>query len=216
MQTKVFTVSSGCTDWYFLTECAKMLAEGKTVAFPTETVYGLGADALNKCAVESIYAAKNRPPQKPLSVCVSDVDMADTIAFVNDDARLLFDKLLPGPLTLVLPKRNVISDIVTAGLSTVGVRVPSNFIAQELVKISQKPLALPSANLSGQGALCKGEDVVRALLGKVDAIIDAGETSLKTESTIISLVDKPKILRLGAVSTDVISAVLGKEVLSCT
>lgn len=215
MQTKVFTVNPDCTDWNFLNECAQMLAEGKTVAFPTETVYGLGADALNEQAVESIYVAKNRPPKKPLSVCVSDIAMAETIAFVNDDSRRLFDKLLPGPLTVVLPKRNSIPDIVTAGLSTVGVRVPSNFIAQELVRISKKPLALPSANLSGQGALCKGEDVVHALFGKVDAIIDAGQTSLKTESTIVSLVDKPKVLRLGAVPVEVLSAVLGKEVLTC-
>lgn len=215
MQTKVFRVNSDCSDLHFLNECAQMLAEGKTVAFPTETVYGLGADALNDHAVESIYVAKNRPPQKPLSVCISDIDMAEAIAVINDDARRLFDKLLPGPLTVVLPRRDVIPDIVTAGLSTVGVRVPSNFIARELVKLSQKPLALPSANLSGQGALCKGEDVIHALFGKVDAIIDAGETYLKTESTIISLVDKPKILRLGAISAEVISAVLGKEVLAC-
>lgn len=216
MKTKVFTVNSECTDWSFLTECAQMLAEGKTVAFPTETVYGLGADALNEHAVESIYVAKNRPPKKPLSVCVSDVNMAEIIAFVNDDARRLFNVFLPGPLTVVLPKRDVIPDIVTAGLSTVGVRVPSNYIAEELVKLSRKPLALPSANLSGQGALCRGNDVVDALFGKVDAIIDAGETSLKTESTIISLVDKPKILRLGAISVESISDVLGKEVLVCT
>lgn len=216
MKTKVFTVNSECTDWSFLTECAQMLAEGKTVAFPTETVYGLGADALNAHAVESIYVAKNRPQKKPLSVCVSDVNMAETIAFVNDGARRLFNEFLPGPLTVVLPKRDVIPDIVTAGLSTVGVRVPSNYIAEELVKLSRKPLALPSANLSGQGALCRGKDVVDALFGKVDAIIDAGETLLKTESTIISLVGEPKILRLGAISVESISDVLDKEVLVCT
>lgn len=215
MDTKVFTVDTECTNWGFLKECAQMLSDGKIVAFPTETVYGLGADAFNSDAVERIYEAKNRPPQKPLSVCVCDIEMADTVAFINDDACRLFEKFLPGPLTLVLPKRETVPDIVTSGLTTVGVRVPSNFIAQQLVRLSKRPLALPSANLSGQGALSNGQDVVKTLYGRVDAIIDSGETLFSAESTIVSLVDTPKILRIGAVSPDAISAALNKEVIFC-
>lgn len=202
METRVYNVFDNCINAPYIKECAEILKNGGTVAFPTETVYGLGADAFNVSAVEKIYVAKNRPPVKPLSVCVSDIAMAESVAVFNDNAKLLFNLYLPGPLTIVLPKKSCVPDIVTAGLNTVGIRVPSNTIARELVSLSGVPLALPSANLSGQGALTNGADVVEALNGRVDAIINAGETAVGAESTIISLVDKPEVLRVGAIPSE--------------
>lgn len=208
MLTKVFKVLGDESRITAIKECASIIRNGGTVAFPTETVYGLGANALSVVAVEKIYVAKNRPPIKPLSVCVSDIGMADSVAYINDMAEKLFKAFLPGPLTIVLPKRKGVPSIVTAGMDTVGIRVPSNIIAQGIVKQSGVPIALPSANLSGQGSLSRGEEVVQALFGRVDAVIDAGETSVGTESTIISLVDEPKILRLGAIPADEVLRVI--------
>lgn len=207
METKVYNAYGSDCGHDFLFDCAEIIKKGGTVAFPTETVYGLGADAFNTEAVEKIYAAKNRPPVKPLSVCVCDLKMAETVAYFNDAARILFEKFLPGPLTIILPKRDCVPDIVTAGLNTVGVRVPSNDVALGLVRLSGTPIALPSANLSGQGSLSNGREVIKALYGRVDAVIDGGDTEVGAESTIISLVGEPKILRVGAIPPE--------KILSC-
>lgn len=204
MITKVFKAYDTATVKMSIDECSCIIKNGGTVAFPTETVYGLGANAFSREAVEKLYIAKNRPPVKPLSVCVCDLAMAEQIAIFNDAAIRLFNKFLPGPLTIVLPKKPCVPDIVSAGLDTVGVRVPLNDIALSIVKESGVPIALPSANLSGKGAITSGLEVIKVLDGRVDAIIDAGDTEVGTESTIISLVDEPKVLRVGAIPTNVI------------
>lgn len=200
METRVFRTDGDAPDDAVISQCAAILKRGGIVAFPTETVYGLGADALNAAAVEKLYAAKNRPPVKPLSLCVADLETAESVAVFNDAAKRLFAAFLPGPLTIVLPKRRCVPDIVTAGLGTVGIRVPSNKTALALLASCGFPIALPSANLSGQGALTSGRAVAEALRGRADAVIDAGETSLGVESTVVSLVGEPAILRRGVVS----------------
>lgn len=199
LKTEVFKVEDAEKDRKCIEICAGVLKRGGLVAFPTETVYGLGANALDVSAVEKLYAAKNRPAVKPLSVCVADLPSAERVAVFDDRAKLLFKAFMPGPLTIVLPKRETVPGLVTAGLDTVGIRVPANDIAMMLLKLSGVPLALPSANLSGKGSLSDGSEVVKELYGRVDAIIDAGKTSVGTVSTIVSLAGEAKILRVGAV-----------------
>ena len=206
--TKVFITDKNIPSTSVLAECAEILKNGGTVAFPTETVYGLGGNAFSEQSVEAIYTAKNRPPVKALSVCVYSLEQAEEIAFFDGRARLLFNEFLPGPLTLVLKKKECVPDIVTAGMGTVGIRVPSNNVARELLRLCALPLALPSANLSGCPSLTDGSDVTKALAGRVDAIIDAGQTEMGKESTIISLVGKPEILRQGAVSAEALAKFL--------
>lgn len=179
-------------------ECAVIVKGGGIVAFPTETVYGLGGNGLDVAVVERIYEAKMRPPVKPLSLCVGSLVAAEEIAVFNDLARTLFNAFLPGPLTLVLPKKACVPDIVTAGLDSVGVRVPAHPIALGLSRVCQVPIALPSANLSGMPSLTDGKAVTEALWGRVDAVIDGGVTDVGVESTILSLVKEPKVLRQGA------------------
>lgn len=199
LKTVIYKVEDTERDGKYIKACAEILKKGGLVAFPTETVYGLGANALDVSAVEKLYAAKNRPPAKPFSVCVADLPSAERVAVFDDRAKLLFKTFMPGPLTIVLPKKETVPDLVTAGLDTVGIRVPANDIAMKLLKLSGVPLALPSANISGKGSLSDGAEVVKELYGRVDAIIDAGKTSVGTVSTIVSLVDETKILRVGAV-----------------
>lgn len=203
--TKLFITDKNTPSIGVLAECVDILKKGGIVAFPTETVYGLGGNAFSEAAVESIYVAKNRPPVKALSVCVYGLKQAEQIAHFDDKARALFNAFLPGPLTLVLKKKSCVPDIVSAGLDTVGIRVPSNTVARELLRLCGLPLALPSANLSGCPSLTSGKDVAAALTGRVDAVIDAGETEMGKESTIISLVGAPKILRQGAISSEALA-----------
>ncbi len=200
MNTKVFITDKNNPCERVISECAALLKKGGTVAFPTETVYGIGGNAFSEFSVKAIYEAKNRPPVKPLSVCVYSLEQAEELAYFNDSARALFNEFLPGPVTLVLKKKSCIPEIVSAGLDTVGIRVPSNTVARALLKECELPLALPSANLSGEPSLSLGSEVARVLSGRIDAVIDAGSTDMGKESTIISLADKPTILRLGAVS----------------
>ncbi len=155
--------------------------------------------------MEAIYNAKNRPPVKALSVCVYSLEQAEEIAYFDEKARKLFCAFMPGPLTLVLKKKSCVPDIVSAGLDTVGIRVPSNTVARELLKLCALPLALPSANLSGCPSLSEGKEVTKVLNGRVDAIIDAGTTDMGKESTIVSLVGTPKILRHGAISEEALA-----------
>ncbi len=203
--TKLFVTDKNTPSLSVLSECASILKSGGIVAFPTETVYGLGGNAFSERTVEAIYAAKNRPPIKALSVCVYDLEQAEQIAVFDDKARAVFNAFLPGPLTLVLKKKSCVPDIVSAGLDTVGIRVPSNTVARELLRLCGVPLALPSANLSGCPSLTDGKAVAEALMGRVDAIIDAGVTDMGKESTIISLADSPVILRRGAIPDEALA-----------
>ncbi|MCL2862876.1 MAG: L-threonylcarbamoyladenylate synthase [Methanimicrococcus sp.] len=194
-----------------ISETAKALLNGKTAAFPTETVYGIGASIFNEEAVLKIYQIKGRPPEKPLSILLGAVeDMGKAASDIPDSARLLAEKFWPGPLTMILKKKEEISDKVTAGKETVGLRIPAHPVPLGLVRLTG-PLACPSANLSGTDEPRSGEDVYNNLGGKIDILIDGGKTELGIPSTIIDLtVNPPQILRKGGLEISEIKKVIGE------
>ena len=198
-----------------IARAASILRTGGLVAFPTETVYGLGAHALDAQAVQGIFAAKGRPADDPLIVHIASLENIDAVASANGDARRLADAFWPGPLTLVLPKREVVPPEVTAGLSTVGVRVPSHRIAQQLLHAAQLPIAAPSANLFGRPSPTRAPHVLEDLDGRIDAVIDGGPTDVGVESTIVDLSSQPpRLLRPGGVPAEAIEAILGVRLVS--
>ena len=176
---------------------AKLIADGQCIAVPTETVYGLAADATNGQAVAGIYAAKGRPSFNPLIVHVADLAAAEGIAVFDDAARALAKRYWPGPLTLVLPLRpdSGIASLVTAGLLTIAIRVPAHPAMQALLGATGKPLAAPSANASGRISPTRAAHVLKSLEGRIPLIVDAGPTALGLESTIVA-VDAGGMLRL--------------------
>jgi L-threonylcarbamoyladenylate synthase len=195
---------------------AALLREGRLVAFPTETVYGLGADATNGRAVAQIFATKGRPRFNPLIVHLAGVEQARQHARLTPLAARLADAFWPGPLTLVLERRpgSELSDLVSAGLSTVALRIPDHPIAQALLEAVQRPLAAPSANRSGRVSPTRAEHVEADLGEGVALILDGGPTAHGLESTIIDARgDDPVLLRSGAVPVETIEAVLGRPVL---
>jgi L-threonylcarbamoyladenylate synthase len=180
-----------------IAEAARLIADGQCVAVPTETVYGLAADATNGAAVAGIYAAKGRPSFNPLIVHVPDLAAAERIAVFNDKARALAVTYWPGPLTLVLPLRpdGGIASLVTAGLSTIAIRVPAHPAMRDLLVACGKPLAAPSANASGSVSPTRAAHALKSLKGRIPLVIDAGATSIGLESTIVA-VDADGVLRL--------------------
>ena len=189
---------------------AAVLQAGGLVALPTETVYGLGADATNDRAVAGIFAAKGRPQFNPLIVHVPDLDTAARYAEVTEIARVLAAAFWPGPLTLVVPVRDgTLSPLVTAGLPTVAIRVPAGTAAQELLGAFDGPIAAPSANPSGRVSATTAAHVLDGLSGKIDAVIDAGPCPVGVESTIIGCWDVARMLRPGGVPAEAIEDVLG-------
>jgi len=194
---------------------AKTLRAGGLVAFPTETVYGLGADATNGLAVAGLYAAKGRPSFNPLIVHVPETAAAAAIAVMTPLAETLAAAFWPGPLTLVLARRpnRIINDLATAGLDTVGVRVPAHPIAQALLRASNLPIAAPSANRSGHVSPTTAAHVATDLGDNVQMILDGGPTTVGLESTVVDATgDTPVILRLGGVARDDIERILGQPV----
>ena len=194
-----------------IAHAARLLRSGRLVAFPTETVYGLGANALDASAVERIYAAKGRPSYNPLIVHVVDVAAARYLVRAwNEQAEALATAFWPGPMTVVLPKRPLIPDIVTAGLSSVAVLVPSHPVALALLAAAEVPIAAPSANRSMLLSPTTGSHVERSLGEAVDLILDAGPTAVGIESTVIDLSgSEPTLLRPGTISLPEIEAVIG-------
>jgi L-threonylcarbamoyladenylate synthase len=195
-----------------LAEAAELLRRGRLVAFPTETVYGLGANALDASAVARIYEAKGRPSYNPIIVHVSGVEAAAEVAREwNDRANALADAFWPGPLTLVVPRREVVPDIVTAGLDSVAVRVPAHPVARALLDAARIPIAAPSANRSMELSPTTGRHVEKSLGDAVDLILDAGPTKVGIESTVIDVTsDVPTILRPGTISLPEIERVVGR------
>ena len=188
---------------------SKMILAGEIVAFPTETVYGLGANAFNVDAVKKIYLAKNRPADKPLTLHVANFEMIEQIAEISTAAEKLIEKFLPGPLTIILPKKNIVPDFVTCNSKSVGVRFPKNIIAQELIKIAGVPIAAPSANISGKNPPTTAQEVFENLSGRVEIILDGGKCDVGISSTIIDLTTKtPQILRQGTISESQILEIL--------
>lgn len=192
-------------------KCAELINNGQVVGFPTETVYGLGANAFMPEAVKKVYQAKGRPSDNPLIVHVADFETIERIAYVNAKARIVMQNFMPGSVTMVLPKKDVIPYCVSGGLETVGVRMPDNAVALEFIKACQVPLCAPSANTSTRPSPTKSEHVYFDLNGKIPAIIDGGECSVGVESTVIDLTgDKVRLLRAGGMAIEVLEEKLGK------
>jgi|LSQX01.3.fsa_nt_gb L-threonylcarbamoyladenylate synthase len=198
-----------------LEEAARVLREGGLVAFPTETVYGLGANALDEEAVAKIFQAKGRPADNPLIVHLASVEeLPQVVASVPPEAAVLARRFWPGPLTLVLPRKEEVPLITTGGLETVAVRVPDHPLALELIRRAGVPVAGPSANLSGRPSPTTAAHVLEDLQGKVDVIIDGGPTGLGVESTVLDLTASPPVLlRPGGVTWEALEEVLGKVTL---
>jgi L-threonylcarbamoyladenylate synthase len=194
---------------------ALFLAEGGLVAFPTETVYGLGADATNPAAVARLYQAKGRPSFNPLIAHVRDLGAGTRIGRFNAQATALAEAFWPGPLTLVLPKMEdcAVADLATAGLDTVAIRVPAHPVAQEILRAFGAPVVAPSANLSGHVSPTTAAHVQSDLMGRIDLIVDGGPVEVGVESTIVGCFDAPMLLRPGGLPRGDIERVLGLRLL---
>lgn len=192
-----------------------LIRNGELVIFPTETVYGIGANALDENAVGKIFIAKGRPSDNPLIVHIADRNKIEEVAQdITEMEQILIDAFMPGPFTIILKRRPEVPDIVTAGLDTVAVRMPDNIIARGLIQFSGVPIAAPSANISGKPSGTSIEDIRAELEGKVSAIIDGGETEIGLESTVVKVVDEvPVILRPGKITPEDIEKVAGKVII---
>jgi L-threonylcarbamoyladenylate synthase len=192
-----------------LLQGAELLRSGGTVAFPTETVYGLGANALDEGAVQAIFEAKQRPSWDPLIVHVTSEEQLSMVAGeIPRSGRLLMEAYWPGPLTLLLPKGPRVPAIVTAGRPRVGVRMPRHPVARRLIELAQVPVAAPSANSFGRTSPTRAEFVLQDLDGRIDAVIDSGETALGLESTVVDVCEDPPVLyRPGMVTFAQVQAV---------
>lgn len=193
------------------TQGAKRIQTGELVAFPTETVYGLGADGLNGEAVEKIFLAKGRPADNPLIEHVAKKsDVRQLWRRIPKLAPILMDTFWPGPLTLIAPKSECVPDAVTAGLDTVAVRMPQNKTARALIQKSGVPIAAPSANRSGRPSPTTAQHVLADMDGRIPLILDGGPCKYGVESTVLSLVGEPTILRPGAITREMLEAVIGE------
>ncbi len=222
MDTEIIKIDRDNFDEDELQRAADIIRSGGLVAFPTETVYGLGGDALNKSSSEKIYAAKGRPSDNPLIVHIADTSQIDRIAVLDKEAyqiedvpgkvRALAERFWPGPLTLILNKKEEVPYETTGGLNTVAIRMPSDPIAMAFIRRSGY-IAAPSANLSGRPSPTKVSHVTEDLSGRIDMIIDGGDVEIGLESTIVDLTDsKPMILRPGAVTVSDLSEVIGEVI----
>ncbi|HIP74845.1 MAG TPA: threonylcarbamoyl-AMP synthase [Thermococcus paralvinellae] len=191
---------------------AKFIREGKLVAFPTETVYGLGTDALNEKAVRRIFEAKGRPADNPLIVHIADFEQIYELAReVPREAEILAEYFWPGPLTMVLPKKSNVPRVTTGGIDTVAIRMPAHEIALGLIRASGRPIAAPSANISGKPSPTLAEHVVDDFYGRIECIIDGGEVKIGVESTVLDLTTKPPtLLRPGGLPLEEIEKIIGK------
>ena len=205
METEVLSIEEG------LEKACKLLKNGELVAFPTETVYGLGADCTNSEAVEKIYLAKGRPQDNPLIVHIADIEDVKKVAReIPKEFYLLAEKFLPGPLTIILKKGDLVSPVVTCGLDTVGIRMPRNEVARKIIRESGVFMAAPSANSSKHISPTTAKHVYDDLKGKIPLIIDGGSCDVGIESTIIDLSGEPTVLRPGAITREMLEDVLGE------
>lgn len=194
-----------------LGKVVEALRDGELVVFPTETVYGIGADAFNSIASKKIYEAKGRPSDNPLIVHVSDFKMLENcVSRISDVEKKLIDAFMPGPFTLILEKSDVIPNDVTANLNTVAIRMPSNMIAKTIISKLGRPIAAPSANVSGKPSGTRIEDIQNELEDKVFVLIDGGSADIGLESTVVKVIDGvPTILRPGGITAEDIRDLVG-------
>lgn len=191
---------------------ADLLAKGKTVIFPTETVYGLGANALDEEAVKKIYEAKGRPSDNPLIVHIYNENEINSLATdISEQAKKLIDEFWPGPLTMIFKKKDIVPQRTSGGLDTVAIRMPSHPIAREIIRQSGVPIAAPSANISGRPSPTKGEHVCEEMNGRVSGIIVGGDCDFGLESTVIDMTsEKPMILRPGSITKEQMEVLIGE------
>lgn len=206
MNTKIVVLNPDCPDEAALQEAGQILRDGGLVGFPTETVYGLGGNALDKDASLKIYAAKGRPSNNPLIVHIAHRDeVYDLVREVPDMAEILMDAFWPGPMTLIMKKKPLVPDETTGGLDTVAVRFPSDPIAQALIAAARVPIAAPSGNLSGRPSPTMAQHMIEDMSGRIEMIIDGGQVGIGLESTIIDCTeDVPIILRPGFISQEML------------
>ena len=208
METKILRINNETEYCAQLSEASEIILAGGTVVFPTETVYGLGGNALLADAAKKIYTAKGRPSDNPLIIHVADPKDAEKYAFVSDIYYRLAEAFMPGPLTVIMPKRDCIPLSVTGGLDTVAVRCPSHPVARALIKKCGVPIAAPSANISGRPSPTSAKYVEEDMLGRVDMIIDGGECEIGLESTIVKIDGESlTLLRPGAITYDALCCV---------
>ncbi|PID36507.1 MAG: threonylcarbamoyl-AMP synthase [Rhodobacterales bacterium] len=195
-----------------IARAAEILRAGGLVSFPTETVYGLGADATDDRAVARIYAAKGRPDFNPLIVHMPELAMVEAVAELPEAARRLAEAFWPGPLTLVLPRREgaLLSPLVSAGLPTIAIRVPDHPLAQKLLRSAARPIAAPSANPSGRISPTRAQHVLDGLSGRIDAVLDGGACGVGLESSIVGFANRPELLRPGGLPVEALEAALGE------
>ena len=200
------------TDENAVKTAAELIRAGEVVGMPTETVYGLAANALNGEAVKKIFLAKGRPQDNPLIVHIADFDQIyDLCPAVPPQAKLLADAFWPGPLTMIVPKGDCIPDEVSCGLDTVGIRLPSHPMARALIRESGVPLAAPSANTSGRPSTTTAAHVMHDMDGKIAAVLDGGACGVGVESTVITLaLERPRLLRPGGITLEQLRSVLGE------
>ena len=211
METKYWKLTGTPADAEAYAEAGALVRAGQVVAFPTETVYGLGANALNPQAVAKIFAAKGRPQDNPLIVHIARKEDIDSLTTgLNANARKIMEHFMPGPLTIIVPKAEIIPDVTSAGLDTVGVRFPINKYAQEFILACGCPIAAPSANLSGRPSPTNAQDVLEDMQGKVAGILDGGSCGVGLESTVVDTTSPvPTICRPGGVTYEMLTEVLG-------
>ncbi|MBR5858451.1 MAG: threonylcarbamoyl-AMP synthase [Clostridia bacterium] len=210
MSAIYYNVDNENVDASAINAAADILNKGGLAVFPTETVYGIGADAFNENAVSALYERKQRSYDKPLLMHISSLEMAEEIAYLDDNARELIKRFSPGPLTLVVKRKPCVPSVAVSGGETVGLRFPSNKIFLEISKAFGKPIAATSANISGFES-AKDSSELDAVKEIADVIVAGGACELGLESTIVSLVgERPKILRLGSFPKEKIEEVLGK------
>lgn len=193
-----------------LKEPAQIIKKGGIVIFPTETVYGIGTNGLDKNAIKKLYEVKQRPLNKPISLLVNNIEMVEKIAKnITEVEYKLMERFFPGPLTIILEKRDIVPDILTSNTNTIGIRMPSGEIAKKLIEFAGVPIATSSSNISGKPSGTNITDIKKDFEGKIDCFIDNGESELGIPSTVIRIIDNiPHILRQGAISEEEIRKVI--------